>query len=56
MGDRDHWTRLGGIVKRQRLIVVRSSFGDVACMQQRRPHNAMPNQTRARRRLFLGER
>jgi hypothetical protein len=35
MGDRHHWTRLGRIVKCQGLIVMRSSFGDIACMQQR---------------------
>ena len=50
MGDRHHRTRLGRIVKGQGLIVMRSPFGDVACMQQ------LPNQTRARRRVFLGER
>ena len=56
MGDRHHWTRLVRIVKRQGLIVMRSSFGDVACMQQRLTKEGMPHQTRARRRLFLGER
>jgi hypothetical protein len=49
-------TLLGGIVKRNRLCVVRSSFGEVTYMQQRRSHKAMTHYERHRRLLLLGER
>jgi hypothetical protein len=47
--------KLGGIVKRKRLCMVRSSFGEVTCMQQRRTHQAMPHYEWHSRLLLLGE-
>ena len=47
---------LGRIVKRDRLIEVRSAFRDVSRTQQRHAHEAMPDHERARRSLLLGER
>ena len=49
-------TMLGRIVKRERLIEVRSSFRDVSRTQQGNTHEAMPDHERDRRPLLLGER
>ena len=47
---------LGRIVKRDRLIEVRSAFRDVPRKQQGKTHKAMPDHERNRRSLLLGER
>ena len=49
-------TMLGWIVKRERLIVVRSALRDVSRIQQGRAHDAMPDHERDGRPLLLGER
>ena len=47
---------LGGIVKRERLIEVRSALRDVSRSHQGRAHEAMPDHERSCRPLLLGER
>ena len=47
---------LGRIVKRHRLIVVRSAFRDVSRFQQGSAHKAMPDHERDCRPLLLSER
>ena len=49
-------TMLGRIVKRDRLIEMRSAFRDVSRMQQGHAHEAMPDHERDCRPLLLGER
>ncbi len=46
----------GRIVKRERLIEMRSAFRDVSREQQGSAHEAMPNHERDYRLLLLGER
>ena len=47
---------LGRIVKRDRLIEMRSAFRDVPRTQQGNAHEAMPDHERNRGSLFLGKR
>ena len=47
---------LGGIVKRDSAIEVRSAFRDVPRIQQGHAHEAMPDHERSGRSLLLGER
>ena len=47
---------LGRIVKRDRLIEMRSAFRDVSRKQQGNAHEAMPDHERDGRPLLLGER
>ena len=49
-------TMLGRIVKRDRLIEMRSAFRDVSRTQQGHAHEAMPDHERNGRPLLLGER
>jgi hypothetical protein len=47
---------LGRIIKRERLIVVRSAFRDGSGTHQRNAHDLMPNHERDNRPLLLGQR
>ena len=46
---------LGRIVKRERLIIVRSALRDFSRVQRGRAHEAMPDQARYRCPLLLGQ-
>jgi len=46
---------LGRIIKRDRLIVMRSTFADVSRLHQRSAHKTMPDHKRACRPLLLSE-
>ena len=47
---------LGGVVKRNRLIEMRSSFRDIPSVKQGKAYEAMPDHERDCRPLLLGER
>ena len=47
---------LVGVVKRERLIVMRSAVHEISCVQRRRTRKAMPNHKRNGRPLLLSER